>query len=1182
MPKQLDFNQIEIEQLEFDLLRLNFTNLTFIRNNTINSLSQTEGFTGHGAVLWRGSFMEAVEDRLEIASDNLLLIAHPITHPATLITETVDRVWFTPDEHTKLLGIAPEANLYLHPSDPTHTLDDIEDSDTRVMFLSHERVKLTNIQDHANLYIHPEFHDMSDFDGLLDVDGYLNFDWTSYTYSSFRYGIIRAVTFSLGGTSAVIDAVNSVDFISYVGTGLTTPTPLPFRAGFNHNSPHGMFIFGNDTDTEGFNLCSTLNPHTLKLSNTSALNKAYFSTVLSVVEAGVSLANSSSTLRDRINIVNNNYRVLGIKTNAETLVSPGSVFDPEITGGWINSSKFKFNLQSSPSPSNLRSQYKTHLFVIRDGFYAGLYAMQTPDSSNYHTWWKIDNTTFSALQSFTKYYNSGEVYIDDYAITSGGEANDGKNNAIYVEYDTLPAYGVGFKVYHKLTWAALFSSSAALQTTYKTNNSEQVIQVSICKFSEVPSSAYLAAYFITILSSNGSTSWVRLYYTVPANNSLTYCVTKTINYNVYGCAMSYNIWGSYPPNYSRANFILMAYNSQLVLYGVGYGMNDIWVVHTMATPTPFTNTACIKADPLNGNRFIITYGDRIYVYEFTINYGTVLSGYPTVTNVTLSGPIYTDGNSVEYHTNGMVTGDTSLIGTAYSRVSVVDVANRRVYQRIITKDRIAKTSCAFTTDSTTAMPILAISNPFTGTLLQYILSPLRFENNTDIGFSMWNHRVTPSAMETPCPMGRAPRLLFTYNESGINADLRLLYQNYSCVVPAGHEAPTTFYASTGAIVQYPGTGSLSILPLQTDSMIFYSEGSSSDCGHDNMYFGWFGDEYLVTTNLGTKTAYGIAGKTLIMTVQPGEIIQTGMTPNIIMFKYMSELVPDYLNVTGSSIGFDVYERLGQSSLQTDRPVTVNGENVSFSGTHLMLVLIIGAESHSAGSSLMSDITPSNPLMTTFRPSKEWNFDRVGGAGSAANGERDSFINFTSDITGTYSILPPNPVGLNPIDSRYLCLNSMGIIHYNKEDTTLPAPWDDPDEMIYGNYEGLYHIPLAKVDFDDGEIVDIHHCISGDTYRTPWFGFTIGDTIILPNRFMTTAIMIGTQIVNNPNAIPTVPGFDVPALNDSFSNPNNIFPGGVRVSFDVDTITVTGNPGQTSFITTGVISCLVRLTIKRLF
>ena len=67
------------------------------------------------ATQWEDGFM-SYQDKVKI--DGLVFnnqFVHPLTHSASMITETLDRIWFTHDEHDKLDGIENNANRYTHP-----------------------------------------------------------------------------------------------------------------------------------------------------------------------------------------------------------------------------------------------------------------------------------------------------------------------------------------------------------------------------------------------------------------------------------------------------------------------------------------------------------------------------------------------------------------------------------------------------------------------------------------------------------------------------------------------------------------------------------------------------------------------------------------------------------------------------------------------------------------------------------------------------------------------------------------------------------------------------------------------------------------------------------------------------------------------------------------------------------
>jgi len=124
---------------------------------------------------WIASINLQVENRLDDFEELMInTYEHPASHPATMITETAGRVWFTPDERTKLTNREPGANNYNHPL--THSADEVNPTTERLWFTPAERSKLTGVESGANNYNHPLKHQPSEINGLLGNDGNLNSD----------------------------------------------------------------------------------------------------------------------------------------------------------------------------------------------------------------------------------------------------------------------------------------------------------------------------------------------------------------------------------------------------------------------------------------------------------------------------------------------------------------------------------------------------------------------------------------------------------------------------------------------------------------------------------------------------------------------------------------------------------------------------------------------------------------------------------------------------------------------------------------------------------------------------------------------------------------------------------------------------------------------------------------------
>jgi hypothetical protein len=81
---------------------------------------------------------------------------HPSNHPASMIIEEPDKRFMTDIQNEKLEGIEVGANNYVHPE--THSLDMIVETSEKKIMTAGERSKLQGIEAGANRYVHPNTH----------------------------------------------------------------------------------------------------------------------------------------------------------------------------------------------------------------------------------------------------------------------------------------------------------------------------------------------------------------------------------------------------------------------------------------------------------------------------------------------------------------------------------------------------------------------------------------------------------------------------------------------------------------------------------------------------------------------------------------------------------------------------------------------------------------------------------------------------------------------------------------------------------------------------------------------------------------------------------------------------------------------------------------------------------------
>lgn len=174
-------------------------------NKIVSVIVDDEGALPTGAALqpWLDQILIDVDNRLdEFEQNTIFSYTHPATHPASMITETAARVWFTPDERTKLETIADNANYYIHPE--THSADMITPTADRVWPTPAERTKLAGIAPNANNYVHPMFHPVGILNNFLTWDGFIRpelIEALQVQRINVRHSVLSGFTWTFGTTT---------------------------------------------------------------------------------------------------------------------------------------------------------------------------------------------------------------------------------------------------------------------------------------------------------------------------------------------------------------------------------------------------------------------------------------------------------------------------------------------------------------------------------------------------------------------------------------------------------------------------------------------------------------------------------------------------------------------------------------------------------------------------------------------------------------------------------------------------------------------------------------------------------------------------------------------------------------------------------------------------------------------
>lgn len=1201
----LDNSIGEIDQLEFDLLNLNFTILTRIRNDTINLSSTTEAFTSHAAIQWRGSFMLMVEDQLMTVIEHLNSMAHPTTHSASIIDETIDRLWMTSAEKIKLSNIAPRANNYTHPTE--HALSEITDSATRIKFTMDEHNKLINIDDEANKYVHPTEHTLDEIDGLIGGDGFLIPQPPPIIYNDKNRAFFEEINLSFAGFNIVKDDVNYADMVVYTGQGVFTQPEIPFGSGFNTNlSREAMFLIGNDTDTESVNIFTTHAKFSLKTDTphetfpTSEDNVGIFGRDwLTIHDDIVHLGTWTDTVAiDKINKPNSLYSVLGFRTTTPT--------EAAVAGGVK-----MFIENNAPIRGGLDDNGKTVSFIryMADG--KGVTYIVRPIGDRFYTYIAGTNTF---LPNVARLYTNTYVYFENtYKLSP---------IVFLVDYGTI-GNTHSFRVSYMHNWQPGFTTMAGWSFTKATiDDADEIIKtIKIETRITAATTSYVdpdqSILVMTVLTSSSAynLSRIRVYTINTTTGTMSYTQTISLNHYLHSIDLiSHRMLMNtmdFPATYRWTNFIVFYHDGFLYFYmrpadGGSFALHQTVPYVNSGHVLPGLHvrqieSCCLSPESTTQPLICIIMRTESYLHfiQFDIFYGflTTVIGYNAniLSNwLAVYDTPETIGQCVQYNTfnnfylyklikhiliPNKYNGDCDICN--FNQVADGTNVSIRKIQKIktngYTNGTIVRCSDVWLNINKTtsinkyykADEIAGLHAPSEYKDIDYLYETFPMNTNPEIGFWMFSHICRPETNYSQPPFNLKPYLIFGYRfTSNDSMEFCVKYVAVGSDTAIRYSIKCDTVTTAGSGINFPLRVSQSEL-MGSILYIFNHVVSdlsipmiSSNSGEHFTYFGFSGSDYQLTSSLSTRTVGGIAGKTAIFELLPGESIDLGFDPNIVMFRYLNE--EDYLNVTSVTIGFDKYIRLGQSTQRIDRPVVVTGTSLSVSGDHPMWVLAIAAETHPESESIVFTPPTTSPLCIL-----PYGFDATGEKAWVV-GNDEVYVNGNVLVTGPTVI--NNPLTLQNPDTRYIYATKTKELIYNDNPVGTMQVNSTPEERGYPQPSSI--LPAACVTFEDGVITDVVKYPSGDSYETEWTPFAIGNVLNIPNRFMMSYVFVSVYIKNVED------GFTDGELNQ-ITTFDDVVVSGVKVSVTDKFITISSFPGQ-AYLIAAQINAEIKVIVKRMF
>lgn len=1131
MADYINIKKVETTELAADWIRLNFTNLKKLNNiGNLNLNDPEEGFTCVGANAYWGSFMIInVAGGIQTIINNIL----GDLRTADEITETSTRIFSTPEEKAKLEDIEEFANNYNHPD--THSANMItESSPNRIWFNEYEEHKLNTIQSGANNYNHPPTHPIAMITGLLDSGGKLITPPKPVFHSNIRHGNLTDIDIAYSNAGFQLVSAEGMDTSDYIGTGLTTPITVPFRAGFSTGANSGIILFSRLAF--GFGILNGLDKNTLSggfVAEMDITNIVTPSAQGNIFQDNCFvLSNTDPYANNLINVTDRAVKVLGITTDSRYVIPVKDVLGSPGTPDWHQPPAMLNNRRTLAHPSSL---YQSNVV-----YYYSHYADELPNINvkqckaiiNGNTWEFIDNVeTQYRRQMITAKTgcNKAKIYYQDME----GVVSD---DTIFVEYNGNTWNGLHARIYVKQRGIPDFAWSVGLDVDIDYSPQLTLKDIGISKDIWQPDIQY-TRYIISFLIGNAVESYIRIYTLNVRKSNLPLYATLTFRHEIHSTTVyqkilniavkdhvsgapgdKYSIMVLFGPNdqdlyrndeiatnfYSWESGVIGKFSVNYTITAVDYldssygttfnNMVSIMTIVTTAEGYVFFSVWNLSA-PTDDNAYIVLEGmDWGAEFDVVDGVGNQLSGYFSNIDVRRGSK-----NKIA------LSGSTGVYVIYVYLRSIVESGGRiELYYRSDYSARNMIGAC-LVTDSYN--PNVSLMIDFTDSVTLLDLGTMTWNVDMDKGFGVWGYMcVHPwltaktSTFTVAHPMNNLPCFIFTYsaiNKSN-NTNLIGIYDGNQFRIHDSTE--TNFIASqTGDFGYIPGFSVTSTSHSNTE--LVYESGFSyetepqtvSKIGETYYHFGWFGGDYTRPTSLNpSKACKGILGKTLFIYVAPTEVVNVGFIPNTIMFRYRNS--PDCLYVTSSLYSYTQCYRLGSTTVYTDRPITVlpDGSTSHFSSSEIMFMAFFSADISNELGSIVATATPSRPLIG------------VVSKGFDTKGEKDDFLIRTTNL----DIPTPDAATIGTNEYLFVLSDELGNISYTTDIDTTGLGY----LMTYNST----NIPIARLDIYEGNIIGIIPHAQGDFYTETVFvpGPTNGVRVEVNNKFFSNNILVFVSFSNN--------------------------------------------------------------------
>jgi len=1074
-------------------------------NFAIGMAREADGITESATRLW---FTPEERDKLELIEEDANNYIHLGYHNAYMITDTVSpsRIWFTEDERN-YLGVTPEgANNYIHPNDhPIEIITDLLGADNKLIAdprpIYHSTVRHGNLTP-SNISYTPAVWNMDSVNGL-DTSRYVGTGEINSEIIQFRDG------FSEDRNDGIViigdNIINTLDLYRIHSKSLSTRGFICPGALI----PSDGYIFKNDAIIKNNYL---YNDDATYVDNDdisiNTLSKNYPVLGITADESwqtpiGYKITAPEIEDWDSPPATINNTRVLKYPNNREY--------------SYVN--YFKFN------------ENKTRIRTIRVGLFSGMWyfedektdeLLQTisvvPGHSRCDIIWQdfdgsvmdvvffisfstIVGATTDAIKIYYRRYND-DSFISDPTLVISPTAIDRKVVAFTVSKSINNSLGSDWDSF-VLTYVHYKNGAFG----YADN---RIYDLYVAKKSFKPNGEAVLTYLQNI--STQTTSGLYPYHNIYTDDSIFNHLNVLITSNASPSIDLYNI----------LIFITDVTGSRMRFYKRGLG-DALFSLYQTIEDFGFRGWRIYSIDFLKAENYAYPSIDVIFYGAYDNNEGlynvTVLQNieFRTTSVVLNTLNLGSEFSSTKMYNN--LPGSGKIILCKKSRtlmliksgVMIYKLPKRSatelgtpliIYRSGAGEDRICQNATFFEDslypDDKTYVSIAlqrTENSTHTETMRAVLdLSTIRWRMNTEMGFGMFEYTplYTPAVPKThkyvvPHPMGNRPCFIFSYS-------YRVTENNspYHCVcihdgkqfkfdgISSGGVPPASSLFTASQTIDSVYTPGLSVTSTEhtADSLVFEPAFLPSNyyiqshLGYTTYYFGWFGYNYTVTTNQTlTKSCNGIKGKTLFTYVNPGEIINLGFYPAIVMYRYYN--APDYLKITGG----------------TNSAVTINKNNTAShsSATNLMFMAFFAANiTDTPVADVVSEATLEDPFLGVISRM----FD--------INGEKDTFILRSSNL----EIPMPSAAVIGTNTSMVVQSDVNNVISYVSD-------YENTESIFYNTTS----VPLARLDISSGKIERIIEHASGESYSEvqAFIGSPTGTDVIFDNKFFTTNIFVDVYV-----------------------------------------------------------------------